>query len=565
MSEPASESTAAPTPVHAFADRAWEQFLELEPLWATLQGDDRWDDRLDHPGPEGRAALAALCTAWDAEMDGFVGLELSAEDQITLGLIRFVIDRFRGGLELRLWELEALDQQGGPQGLPGDLARLQPADTPERLERLLARLAAYPAWVEAHRANVEAGVASGRTAAAVVVDRCLAQVERMLEAAAEESPLMQANPDLGPEGRERLLAAIEEHVRPALRSWLEALRAYRPHARDGEGICHLPDGDAVYRHAILSWTTLPEDPRAVHAYGLARLAGIDEQARAIAAELGFSDVAALRRHLETDPHNHVTDPADLVGLAEGLIERAQSAAPRWFGRLPAHACAVRAVEAHQEQEAPPAFYMPPAVGGARPGVYYINTYEPASRHLHRLPAVTYHEAVPGHHFQLAIEQELTALPAFRRFGARLGAGSFVEGWGLYAEQLADEMGLYHTPVERFGALETEAWRAVRLVVDTGIHALGWTRQQSIDLLMERAGLSRLEAETETDRYIAWPGQALSYMIGQREILDLRARLEARDGDRFDHRAFHDEVIGHGSLSLNVLRDQLSAWVEPRAE
>jgi len=209
--------------------------------------------------------------------------------------------------------------------------------------------------------------------------------------------------------------------------------------------------------------------------------------------------------------------------------------------------------------------MPPAVGGARPGVYYINTYEPASRHLHRLPAVTYHEAVPGHHFQLAIEQELTDLPAFRRFGARLGAGSFVEGWGLYAEQLADEMGLYHTPVERFGALETEAWRAVRLVVDTGIHALGWTRQQSIDLLTERAGLSRLEAETETDRYIAWPGQALSYMIGQREILDLRARLEARDGDRFDHRAFHDEVIGHGSLSLNVLRDQLAEWVRPRAE
>jgi uncharacterized protein (DUF885 family) len=198
-------------------------------------------------------------------------------------------------------------------------------------------------------------------------------------------------------------------------------------------------------------------------------------------------------------------------------------------------------------------------------MYFINTYDPASRHLHRLAATTFHEAVPGHHFQLAIEQELTGLPAFRRFGARLAAGSFIEGWALYTEQLAREMGLYRTPLERFGALETEAWRAARLVVDTGIHALGWTRQQSIDLLVERAGLSRLEAETETDRYISWPGQALSYMIGQREIMALRAQLEARDGERFDRQAFHDEVIGHGSLALTVLREQLPDWVSPRGD
>jgi uncharacterized protein (DUF885 family) len=172
--------------------------------------------------------------------------------------------------------------------------------------------------------------------------------------------------------------------------------------------------------------------------------------------------------------------------------------------------------------------------------------------------------VPGHHFQLAIEQELTDLPDFRRFGARLAAGSFIEGWALYTEQLAGEMGLYRTPLERFGALETEAWRAARLVVDTGIHAFGWTRQQSVDTLVERAGLARLEAETETDRYISWPGQALSYMIGQREILALRAQLERRDTDRFDLQAFHDQVIGHGSLALTVLREQLPGWVQPRA-
>ena len=217
-----------------------------------------------------------------------------------------------------------------------------------------------------------------------------------------------------------------------------------------------------------------------------------------------------------------------------------------------------------EQEAPPAFYMAPSEDGSRPGIYFINTYHPASRPLHRVAAVTYHEAVPGHHFQIAIEQELTGLPSFRRFGSRLAGGSFVEGWALYTERLAHEMGLYRTPLERFGALETEAWRAARLVVDTGIHALRWTRQQSIDALRERAGLSQLEAETETDRYISWPGQALSYMIGQREILELRSQLEARDGDRFDHQSFHDEVIGHGSLPLSTLREQLPRWVKPKA-
>ncbi len=558
MSEPAL------TPVHVFADRAWEQFLELNPLWATMQGDERWDDRLDDPGPAGRAALQALAESWAAEMDGFVSLELSVEDRITLGLIRFAIDRFRGDHELRLWEMEAVDQYSGPQGLIGDLARTQRVDTPERFEALLARIRAYPAWMAAHAENLAEGVASGRTAAPAVVERCLTQTQRMAETPAQESPIVLVNSGLDAAERARLIEAVEQYVTPAYRAWLATLQEYAPHARAGDGVCHLPDGDAIYRHAILSWTTINEEPQAIHDYGLARLEQIEAQAREIVAELGFEDVTALRTHLEAAPENHVTDPADLVRLAEELIERAEAEAPRWFGRMPADTCEVRAVEPHQEQEAPPAFYMTPSADGSRRGMYFINTYDPASRHLHRLAATTFHEAVPGHHFQLAIEQELTHLPAFRRFGARIAAGSFIEGWALYTEQLAAEMGLYRTPLERFGALETEAWRAARLVVDTGIHAFGWTRQQSIDLLIERAGLSLLEAETETDRYISWPGQALSYMLGQREILALRAQLEARDGERFDHRAFHDEVIGHGSLALTVLREQLPGWVAPKA-
>ena len=552
----------AVSPVHAFAERAWEQYLAHDPLWATSQGDERWDDRLSVPGPDGRAAELAMLDGWEVEMRDLRGRPGRVEDDVTLDLIEVVVRRFRQAHELRLWELDALDQHSGPQALVGDLARLQRMDTPERLERLLARLAAYPAWIEAHIANVEAGLAIGRTAAAPVVGRCLTQTRRMVETPAAESPIVKAGAELGDGVHAALVAAVERWVRPAHAAWLALLERYAPAARSGEGVCHLPDGEALYRHHILAWTTLAEDPRAIHEYGLARLDELGSEARRIAADLGYDDVATLRETLDRGADNHVSEPRDLVAVAEELIQRAQAAAPSWFGRLPRDGCEVRPVEPHMEQEAPPAFYLPPSEDGSRRGIFFINTFEPASRPLHRLPATTFHEAVPGHHFQVAIEQEQVELPTFRRFGSRLAGGAYVEGWALYAERLAHEMGLYRTPRERFGALESEAWRAARLVVDTGLHALGWPRQRSIDLLRERAGLSQLEAETETDRYISWPGQALTYMIGQREIMSLRAELEQRDGPRFDRQAFHDEVIGHGALPLSTLRARVPGWVKP---
>jgi uncharacterized protein (DUF885 family) len=550
------------TPVHAFADRAWEQFLELNPIMATVQGDDRWDDQLDDPGPAGRAATVAMVDGWEAEMAGFDRLELSVEDRITLSTIRFVIGRLRAGHELRLWEFEAMDALEGPQLFVADLARLQRADDPRKLDQLLARLGAYPAWMAAHRANLAEGVDAGRTAAPAVAERCLEQTRRLVRSRADQHPIVLAHAELGAETQAALTQAVEQHVQPALAAWLDMLEDYQAHVRGGDGIMHLADGADLYRHYIEAWTTIDDDPAAIHEYGLARLAETDRDGATIALELGFADVAALRAHLEAAPENHAEEPAQLVELARELVARAEAEAPKWFGRLPREGCEVLAVEPHAEQDSPPAFYMMPSADGSRKGTYFINTYDPASRHLHRMAGIAFHEAVPGHHFQLAIEQELADLPAFRRFGSRLAAGAFIEGWGLYTERLADEMGLYHTPLERFGALELQAWRAARLVVDTGLHALGWTRQEAMDLLIERAGLSRLEAETETDRYIGWPGQALTYMLGQREILGLRARLEERDGDRFDHRAFHDEVIGHGSLALTVLREQLPGWVKP---
>jgi uncharacterized protein (DUF885 family) len=255
---------------------------------------------------------------------------------------------------------------------------------------------------------------------------------------------------------------------------------------------------------------------------------------------------------------------DLVERASEQIARSMVAAPRFFGRLPESPCEVRPVEAYKEKDAPFAYYYPPAADGSRPGLYYVNTYDLPTRTFTKLASVTAHEAVPGHHFQIALEVEHPSLNVFRRLGSRLVGVAFAEGWGLYAERLADEMGIYRDSAERFGMLDHQAWRAARLVVDTGLHALGWTRQQSIDVLRE-AGLSATDASIETDRYICWPGQALAYKVGQREIERLRAHLETRDGDRFNLRAFHDAVLEHGSIPLATLAKELPALVSPAGE
>jgi uncharacterized protein (DUF885 family) len=250
-----------------------------------------------------------------------------------------------------------------------------------------------------------------------------------------------------------------------------------------------------------------------------------------------------------------------VRLAQDQTDRAYAVAPKYFGRLPSANCYVKAVEAYREAESPPAFYMPPSLDGSRQGQYYINTYQPAERQLHKLAAITFHEATPGHHFQIGIEMELRGLPAFRTLGARIAGNAYVEGWGLYTERLADEMGLYLDERERLGMLEAQSFRAARLVVDSGLHAMSWSRDQAIRFMHERGSLPMVDAEIEVDRYTIWPGQALGYKLGQREIERARADVSAAMGERFDLRAFHDEVLGHGTLPLATLRREIGGWVE----
>ncbi|MET1231730.1 MAG: DUF885 domain-containing protein [Candidatus Limnocylindrales bacterium] len=550
--------------VDDIASRFWEGFLERQPIYASMLGDRRYEDRLSDPGPVGRERDRQLVTDVLAAITDVDRESLGVEDGITLGMLETIATVHLEQDAQRLHEFGSIDHLDGPQGLPGDLARLMVVDSDEAFEHLLARLAAYPAYMDAHIGNIDEGLASGRTAAPVVFKRTIEQLERMVATPTDESPLVAGlGPRLSDDQRETLAGAVQEHVEPSIARFLAAVRAAAPRARGGDGVWALADGAAVYETAVLASTTLPLPAAELHEYGLEQLEAIDRDRLAIARALGHDDVASLRNFLGSDPANFVTEPDELVELARRQIEHASAVAPRWFGRLPMAACEVRAVEPYAAPEAPAAFYFPPAPDGSRPGIYFINTYEPESRPIHQVATTTYHEAVPGHHFQITIESELEDLHPFRRHGSRLAGVAFTEGWGLYSERLADEMGLFDGPRERLGMLDMQAMRAARLVTDTGIHAFRWTRDEAVDFV-EGAGLPRTQAEIEVDRYICWPGQALAYMVGQREIVALREELQARDGDRFDLQAFHDQTIGHGALPLATLRAQLPGWVRPRA-
>ncbi len=546
--------------VNDLADRFWEGVLERDPTWATLLGDERFNDRWPDLGPDGRAADEAAYRSVLAEASEIPVDELGPEQVITRDLLVLVAENQLEALAQKQYQL-AIDHMTGPQVWPSQIAQYQPADTAERVETLLTRYGRYPELIEQYVGTLAEGVADGRTAAAVPVRRAIEQIERLLAMPAADSPAT-TMVQCGDEDRPRVAAAVEEHIYAGLRRLHAYLSdEYEPHARQQPGISATPGGDEAYRLAIRMQTTVATTAEEVHAFGLADLESIEAEKDEIAHRLGHADRHALRDALADDPANHTDDPEALVRLALEQTDRAYAAAPQYFGRLPTANCVVKAVEPYREAESPPAFYMPPSVDGSRQGQYYINTYQPMERQLHKIASITFHEATPGHHFQIAIEMELEGLPAFRTLGSRMAGVAFAEGWGLYCERLADEMGLYASDEERLGMLDAQSFRAARLVVDSGLHAMNWTREQAIEFMNERGSLPPVDAAIEVDRYTIWPGQALSYKLGQREIERARAEVSAAMGDRFDLRAFHDEVLAHGSLPLATLRREIPGWVE----
>jgi uncharacterized protein (DUF885 family) len=556
-----TNSDGSTSRVDALSDRFWEAILELNPVTATVYGDERYDDRLDDPGPAGRAATRRLMEKTLAEIDAIPAGDLPTEERITRDMLRVVAELGIEEDDQKIHQLRVVDQMSGPQQTLPQLTSFQTADTPARLDAFLARIHAYRDYMAANTGILREGMASGLTAPRIVAERTIAQVERMLEVPIESAIVPSMIKVASDADRERVRDAIRDVAYPADAAFLQVLRdEYLPLTREEPGLWSAPNGEALYRTAIRSWTTLELDPEAVHKIGLEELDTIDEERRTISRAAGFGDdIHAYRRSIEADPANLPHSKDELVARATEDIERGLAAAPRFFGVLPRTGVGVRPVEEFKEKDAPFAYYYPPTADGSRQGIYYANGYDLPSRTYTKLATTTYHEAVPGHHFQITLEMENPNLNTFRRLGSRMVGAAFVEGWGLYSERLADEMGLFRSEGERFGMLDAQAWRAARLVVDTGMHALRWSRQQSIDLL-KGIGLSETDAVIETDRYICWPGQALTYKIGQREIERLRAELTARDGGGFDIRTFHDAVLGHGSLPLATFARELPAWV-----
>jgi len=547
--------------VDALSERFWESILELDPTTATFHGDERYADRLEDPSPAGRAKVRELMARTAAEATAIPVEGLSTEERITRDMLRVIGELRVEEDDHGLHQLRVVDQMGGPQQLLPQLTQFQPVDNPERLEAFIARLHAYPAFMAANADILREGLGTGLTAPSIVTERTIAQIERMLEIPIEQAIVPSSVKGASDADRERIREIVRDVVYPADEAFLEVLSGeYRRASRQEPGIWSAPNGEAIYRTAIRSWTTLDMDPREIHQIGLDELETIEDERREIARAAGLGDdTAAFRASLDADDTNTPETKDQLVQRAAEDLERAMSAAPRFFGRLPKAGLDVRPVEEYKERDAPFAYYYPPAADGSRDGIYYANGYDLPSRKFTKLASTTYHEAAPGHHFQIALEMENPRLNTFRRLGARAVGGAYVEGWGLYSERLADEMGLYRSEGERFGMLDAQAWRAARLVVDTGLHALRWERQRSIDFLRD-VGLSETDAVIETDRYICWPGQALTYKLGQRQIERLRHELSGRDGALFDLREFHDQVLGHGSLPLTTLARELPTWV-----
>jgi uncharacterized protein (DUF885 family) len=538
----------------------WEGVLRRNPTLATFFGDYRYNDRLPDAGPDGRTAEENALRDTLRRLDEIPREDLAADERVSWDMLRLAADQGLAALPFRLDEM-AVDQMGGPQVWLPELLNWHPTDTPEHVEQLIARYQAFGRYMDQYLENLRDGVRDGRTATRMATERVIGQLRALLETPPVDSTLA-APMKAAPPQADVLLKSLERSVYPAYQRMLEFLQAeyVNEHARQEPGVWSVKDGERIYPLLCRQHTTTELTPDELHRIGLDELDGIQQEMRAIMIRLGDTsgNIRPFTERLVKDPANLPASREEIVQTAERLLEQSQAALPRAFGRLPNIPCNVKAIEEYRERDSVAAFYYPPAGDGSRPGIFYVNTYDPSSRPRHTMPALTFHEAVPGHHLQIALSTETSDLPEFRRLGADVTA--YVEGWALYTERLADELSLYPDDRARYGMLGYQAWRACRLVVDTGLHHLRWSRQQGIDFFLQNVGLTERETVNEVDRYIIWPGQALSYKIGQREIESLRRSASELLGARFDLRTFHDEVLAHGAIPLSTLRATIEDWV-----
>lgn len=543
----------------------WEYWMRWAPTWATTLGDHRYDDRL---APRDAASIERARRERDQIIGMLDAVEVAAlgdTDRVTYQLLRgrLEAEKAQDVCQFHEW---LVDSAGG--SLLGELSYLVESHTVKTdsdADNLVKRLGQGAQAVADTIANLRLGLAHGRVSSAEKVRRVVEQLDAELAKPVETwSMTTPAWGETYPVQRDALASLVRDQIAPAigrLRDFLRDELLPKAHT-DQEGLVALPDGDACYRATIQNHVGLPMTPGELHELGLSEIARTDRELAALGKTvLGTANLAATIARLRDDQALYFANREEILAFAQRSLDAAKAAIPRFFSLLPQADCVMREIPSYEAPYSTIAYYRQPHYDGSKPGEYFVNTFKPETRPRFELEALTWHESIPGHHLQIAIAQELGALPAFRKLD---GSTAFVEGWALYTEWLAEEMGLYSSDLDRLGKVSYDAWRASRLVVDTGIHAKGWTRAQAEAFMREHTALTPINISNEVDRYIGWPGQALAYKVGQLEILKLRKHAEAELGARFDLKAFHAIVLGAGAVTLPVLDDRVRAWIAATA-
>jgi len=552
--------------LHALFDRTWETRIRESPLFATSVGRHEYDDKLGSMTPADLARRHEQAKAALAELSSIDRAKLPPNEVVNADIFRRQLRNAIESYDLGDYQMPFNADSGFHTGF-SRLAEEVPLKTTKDYENYISRLREWPRLVREEIALMRMGIARGFTVPRATLDG----YEHTMSAHVVDDPAKSVfwkpfakfPPTVPESDRERLRnegrAAVMDGAVAGYRELLDFfLKEYLPNARTTLAAAALPNGRAYYALKIREFTTLDLTPEQIHDIGLREVARIDGEMKAVMKEVGFTgDFAAFLQFLRTDPRFYAKTPEELLERAAWICKRMDGKLPSLFKTLPRLPYTVEPVPADIAPKYTSGRYVGAPYGGTQPGIYWVNTYMLNQRPLYNLEALTLHESVPGHHLQIALSRELRDLPNFRRFSYN---SAFGEGWGLYCEWLGLEAGFYTDPYSNFGRLTYEMWRACRLVVDTGIHAQGWTRRQAIDYMATRAALPQHEVETEVDRYISWPGQALAYKLGELKIKELRGRAEKTLGTRFDVREFHDVVLGSGAVPLGVLEENVDRWI-----
>jgi uncharacterized protein (DUF885 family) len=561
----AAQVEASRKALNAVFQDYWEDNLKHSPEFASTLGDRRYNDQISDYSVKAFNDRLAREENFLMRLAAIDPAGLTAQETISRDLLlrRFAEDQ--EAAEFKEWEMP-VNQMGGIHTVYPRLAAQLSFTTVKDYDDWIARLHAIPKAFDQVTANMSIGMDDGRVPPKYLLEKALEQVKSLAGQKPEDSPLalpLKSFPAGIPAAeRERIkaemLGAIAKEVQPAYLRFARFLEvSYIPAGREQPGISALPDGAKYYQFLIRRTTTTDLTAEQIHQIGLDEVKRDEAEMLVIAQKLGFADLKSFRASLKTNPKLHPASREALLAAYRGYLTPMQAKLPQLFGRLPKAPFEVVAVPDYLEKTSAPAYYEATSPDGSRPGRLFIDTYDAADRNLYSVEAIAYHEGLPGHHLQFSIAEELDGLPAFRKYE---GYTAYIEGWGLYSERLGKDVGFYQDPYSDYGRLEADIWRAIRLVVDTGVHSEHWTREQMVQYFHDHSAIDETSIQAEVDRYVAWPGQALAYKIGQLKILELRDRAKAALGDKFDLRAFHDQVLDSGALPLDVLSERIDAWI-----